>query len=215
MFRRKKDEFDKPSTTPARESAPEAAVARTVTPPNPAPTFGGSGILKPTATVAPAAPVATPRAVSPAAPREKLGGESEVKKTEEKKLTVGPEIVLSGQITSCDRLVVEGRVEASLSDSRAIEIAESGFFKGTAEIDHAVIGGRFEGTLTVRERLTIRSTGRVQGKIRYGQIEIEPGGEISGEVQVAGRAPAGLKAVQDAPKPAVTGPAFPGESKLA
>jgi len=212
MFRRKRDEFDKPSTTPTRETVPEATVARTVTPTNPAPTFGGSGIVKPTAAVASAT---APRTVSPAALREKLGGESEVKKTEEKKLTVGPEIVLSGQITSCDRLIVEGRVEASLSDSRAIEIAETGFFKGTAEIDHAVIGGRFEGTLTVRERLTIRSTGRVQGKIRYGQIEIEPGGEISGEVQVAGRAPAGLKAVQDAPKPAATAPAYSGEPKLA
>ena len=102
---------------------------------------------------------------------------------EGKKLMVGREIVLSGQITSCDRLIVEGRVEATLSDSKAIEIAESGFFKGSAEIDSADIAGNFEGNLTVRERITIRSTGRVTGQIRYGQIEIEAGGEIGGDIQ--------------------------------
>lgn len=108
---------------------------------------------------------------------------------ESKKLIVGREIVLSGQITSCERLVVEGRVEASLTESRLIEIAESGHFKGSAEIETADIAGRYEGTLTVRERLFIRSTGKISGKITYGQIEIEPGGEISGEVHVGPRRP--------------------------
>lgn len=210
MFRRKKD--DEP-TTPATMTGtssttePSSSFPRSPTQPSPAPTFGASGIPKPAAT----APT-PPRSLSPmGSTAAKPASET---KSDEKKLTVGPEIVLSGQITSCDRLVVEGRVEASLTDSRAIEIADTGFFKGTAEIDSAVIGGRFEGTLTVRERLTIRSTGRIQGKIRYGQIEIEPGGEISGEVQVAGRGQASLKPVSDT-KPASGGAMFGGEPKLA
>jgi cytoskeletal protein CcmA (bactofilin family) len=35
----------------------------------------------------------------------------------------------------------------------------------------------------VRNRLFIRSTGRVSGTVRYGQIEIECGGQISGDIQ--------------------------------
>jgi len=210
MFRRKKDEENmRPTPTGSTTTEPASTFARpaTPTPPNPAPTFGASGIPKPAA----AGPT-PPRGLSPLSGAKPATAEPVPAKSDEKKLTVGPEIVLSGNITSCDRLVVEGRVEASLTDSRAIEIADSGFFKGTAEIDHAVIGGRFEGTLTVRERLTIRSTGRIQGKIRYGQIEIEPGGEISGEVQVAGRGQASLKAVPEANKPAG---GFGSEPKLA
>lgn len=210
MFRRKKDEENmSPAPASSTTTEPASAFARpaTPTPPNPAPTFGASGIPKP-ATASPT----PPRGLSPLTGAKPATTEAVPAKSDEKKLTVGPEIVLSGNITSCDRLVVEGRVEASLTDSRAIEIADSGFFKGTAEIDHAVIGGRFEGTLTVRERLTVRSTGRIQGKIRYGQIEIEPGGEISGEVQVAGRGQASLKAVPEANKPAG---GFGGEPKLA
>jgi cytoskeletal protein CcmA (bactofilin family) len=103
--------------------------------------------------------------------------------TELRTLIVGREIALSGEITSCDRLVVEGSVEANLANCRDIDIAESGLFKGSASIDDAEIRGRFEGVLTVKRRLLIRATGRVIGTVRYGQIEIERGGQISGDIQ--------------------------------
>jgi len=100
-----------------------------------------------------------------------------------RKLTVGREITLSGEITSCDMLVIEGSVEANLNNCRDVEIAESGLFKGTASIEEAEIQGRFEGNLTVRKRLLIKASGRVSGTIRYGQLEVECGGQISGDIQ--------------------------------
>jgi cytoskeletal protein CcmA (bactofilin family) len=103
---------------------------------------------------------------------------------EARKLTVGREIALSGEITSCDTLVVEGSVEANLQNCHDVDIAESGLFKGSATIDNADVRGTFEGSLTVRKRLLIRAGGTVSGTIRYGQIEIEAGGQISGDVQV-------------------------------
>jgi cytoskeletal protein CcmA (bactofilin family) len=108
--------------------------------------------------------------------------------TEGKRLIVGRDISLTGEITACDVLVVEGKVEASLADSRMIEIADSGVFKGKAEIDSAEIAGRYEGELTVRDRLYVRATGKVVGSVRYGRLEIECGGEITGDVQVLNRA---------------------------
>jgi cytoskeletal protein CcmA (bactofilin family) len=104
-----------------------------------------------------------------------------------KTLIVGREISLNGQITACDRLLVEGKVEASLFDSRSIEISESGVFKGNADIEEADIRGRFDGKLSVSGRLMIRSTGKVIGEIRYGQIEIELGGQISGTIETTGK----------------------------
>jgi cytoskeletal protein CcmA (bactofilin family) len=78
--------------------------------------------------------------------------------------------------------VVEGAVEATM-DSRVIQIAESGSFTGSAEIDIAEIRGTFSGTLTVRQKLMIYSTGKVKGKIRYGKVVIEEGGQLSGEIE--------------------------------
>ena len=99
------------------------------------------------------------------------------------KLTVGPNIKLKGvEITDCDTLVVEGTVEATM-DSRVIHIAEQGAFRGSAEIDIAEIHGEFDGALTVRQKLVIYSTGKVTGKIRYGKVVIEEGGQLSGEIE--------------------------------
>lgn len=103
-----------------------------------------------------------------------------------RKLIVGREISLSGEITSCDKLIVEGSVEANLQNCHEVEITESGLFKGTASIDEAEVRGRFEGELSVRRRLLIRASGKVTGSIRYGQLEVEAGGQISGEVQAQG-----------------------------
>lgn len=99
------------------------------------------------------------------------------------RLIVGPNIKLKGvEITDCDTLIVEGHVEATM-DSRVVQIAPSGTFAGTAGIDVAEIHGGFSGELTVRKCLTVHATGKVSGKIRYGKVVIEEGGEISGEIK--------------------------------
>jgi len=100
----------------------------------------------------------------------------------ESRLIVGPNIKLKGvEIEDCDTLVVEGYVEASM-DSRVIEIAETGVYKGTVEIDTAIIKGKFEGELTARERIIVHATGDVSGKIRYGRLAIEEGGRVHGDM---------------------------------
>jgi len=133
------------------------------------------------------------------------------REAETRKLIVGREISLSGEITACDRLVVEGSVEANLANCRDIDIADNGLFKGSASIDDAEVRGRFEGTLNVRRRLLIRATGRVIGTVRYGQIEIECGGQISGDIQAQPIGQTGETPVTP-PRPAVVSQT--GEAKV-
>jgi cytoskeletal protein CcmA (bactofilin family) len=125
----------------------------------------------PATTTAPDVDLASPASSSSTSPE---GGS---------KLTVGPNIKLKGvEITDCDTLVVEGLVEATM-DSRVIQIAQQGEFKGSAEIDIAEIRGVFDGNLTVRQKLVIYATGKVTGKIRYGKVVIEEGGQLSGDIE--------------------------------
>ena len=141
------------------------------------------------ATVAPVAtPLSPPRPFETPARRIGEGHTTPMiptpkRDTEQRRLIVGREISLTGEITSCDRLIVEGSVEANLNNCREVEIAETGLLKGTAAIDDAEIRGRFEGNLTVRKRLLIRATGKITGSVRYGQLEVECGGQISGDIQ--------------------------------
>jgi cytoskeletal protein CcmA (bactofilin family) len=98
------------------------------------------------------------------------------------RLIVGPDVKLKGaEIQDCDILVVEGRVEATM-DSRVIQIAANGAFSGKVGVDVAEIYGTFDGELAARNQLIIHASGRVSGKIRYGKILIEEGGELSGDV---------------------------------
>ncbi len=101
-----------------------------------------------------------------------------------KRLTVGRETTISGgTVLDCERLTVEGTVEASMPDGRLLEIVKGGTFKGTVTVDSADIAGAFEGELKVKKRLFIRASGRVSGKIRYGQFEVERGGRIDGQAE--------------------------------
>jgi cytoskeletal protein CcmA (bactofilin family) len=109
-------------------------------------------------------------------------------KTIRRVLTVGSDILLKGEIATCDRLVIEGKVDATLNDVHTVEITESGSFKGSAQIEDAEISGLFEGDLVVRGRLVIYSSGKVRGKITYGEVEIERGGELSGEIKCGSQA---------------------------
>jgi cytoskeletal protein CcmA (bactofilin family) len=121
-------------------------------------------------------------------------------------LVVGPEIVFNGRISSLDRLVIEGQVEAKIKDCRQIEIAETGHFKGQVEFERADIAGVFEGDLTVREHLVLRETGRIIGKVKFGELEIERGGQIIGDLQlfVEGAETNGKGAAAGRKKPRVT-----------
>ncbi len=200
MFGRKKPSeddrllpaLDEEMGIPAKPGSRPSTTAPTPAPPRPPATAGARPLAtetaKPLDAAKPAIASETPR--TPTVP-------TPVKRdSEQRKLIVGREISLSGEITACDRLVVEGSVEANLANCRDIDIAETGLFKGSASIDDAEIRGRFEGTLNVRRRLLIRASGRVIGTVRYGQIEIECGGQISGDVQAQPMADAG-----DAPTP--------------
>ncbi len=111
----------------------------------------------------------------------------------EAKLVVGPDIKLKGvEISDCDTLIVEGRVEATL-DSRVLEITPHGVFQGTIAVDNAEIHGRFEGELTVRKQLVIYSAGKVSGKIRYAKIKVEEGAELSGEISMLDKSQASVR----------------------
>jgi cytoskeletal protein CcmA (bactofilin family) len=122
------------------------------------------------------------------------------------KVYLGPDIVLSGDITSCHTVVADGTIESNRIECRNFVLGSAGFFKGKVQAESAVISGRFEGRLTVEGRLLVKSGGQVRGSVQYGQLAIEPGGEVQGDM-VGGAEPA-------AAEPAAAEPADDGELDL-
>lgn len=140
----------------------------------------------------------------------------QTEETEGKKLTVGRGIRLSGEITACEKLVVEGQVEADLTGAQDLVVAESGLFKGRAIVDRAEISGTFEGELTVREVLSLHGSGLIEGTLKYAEMEIERGGRVRGtidELEGAETAkPTGPKAVE---APVASAPREPEKEPVA
>lgn len=107
----------------------------------------------------------------------------------EANLHVGRGLRLKGEVSSCDRLTVEGDVEATIA-ARALEITSSGQVRGKAEVETAAIDGHFDGDLVVSGCLTVRKSGRVSGTVVYDALEIEKGGCITGTLSRGDKAPA-------------------------
>ena len=108
---------------------------------------------------------------------------SEHNQVDARTIIVGREVAISGRIASCDRLIIEGGVEAQLQNCENLVILVAGRFSGSSSTENADVHGRFDGDLVVRNRLIIRATGHVSGKISYGKIEIERGGKLSGVIK--------------------------------
>jgi cytoskeletal protein CcmA (bactofilin family) len=171
MFRKKSSDIDTPTSVEGAFRRPSGDAAKSAPPPEglrrrvELPTGPGAPGAGAEAATAPMAPQPEP---------DRYG----------KRLIVGEGIRLSGEISSCDRLVVEGEVEVTLNDTLALEIARGGRFTGGCEVEEADISGTYEGDLTVRKRLCVRSTGKLTGTIRYAQLELERGGQIAGNISV-------------------------------
>lgn len=121
-----------------------------------------------------------------------------------RRLVIGQGITMSGEIESCDLLVVEGTVEAALKGASVLEISETGMFYGTVEINEATIAGKFEGDLTVNGRLTIRATGSITGAVSYKELAAEAGATIDGKIT-----PLGAKGDSSGKKPHRGNTGFP------
>jgi len=170
LFNRTRDTRDPApgARNPVAANSPSASPALVPLAQRPAPASTPSSAMLPPSALAAAGG-------DPATRAEEPGGS---------KLIVGPNIKLKGvEIDDCDTLVVEGRVEATMV-SRSIQIAEQGAFNGKVDVDVAEIRGVFQGEMTARRKLVVHATGRVSGKIRYGKMLVQEGGEMTGDVGV-------------------------------
>jgi cytoskeletal protein CcmA (bactofilin family) len=103
---------------------------------------------------------------------------------EQRTLVVGRGISVQGTVQDAERLVVEGTVEASMIHATQLSISPGGVFKGEVEVEEAEIAGTIDGTLTARNSLIIRATGRVLGTARCRRLQVEDGGQITGRMEM-------------------------------
>jgi len=94
---------------------------------------------------------------------------------------IGRGTKLKGEIDAQGDVIVEGEVEASIrADTMRLEAG--GSVKGETHVTNAEISGRYEGTIQVAKCLTVRAEGHIAGSVHYGELKIDQGGTIVGDL---------------------------------
>jgi cytoskeletal protein CcmA (bactofilin family) len=91
-----------------------------------------------------------------------------------------------GRLSLSERFVgesaqIDGEVAGSLKVTR-FTLGRNGVFRGHVSCDSAQIRGRFEGELRVKGKLIVFASGRAEGKLRFGDIQVWKGGTVAGNV---------------------------------
>src|ERR1700681_1172379 len=93
----------------------------------------------------------------------------------------GEGVVFKGSITAPEKVVVHGSVEGEIV-ARDLLVGPTGIITGRVSVDQANIQGKVFDHIVAKVCLSLRKTGRIEGSASYGEIEIEKGGVLSGEV---------------------------------
>jgi cytoskeletal protein CcmA (bactofilin family) len=108
---------------------------------------------------------------------------------DQNRLYIGEGVTIKGEVAVPDTLVVCGSIEGDISAGNLI-IGETGAIKGRITVaENAEISGKVFEKLDVKGLLILRSTGRVDGNISYGLLQIEQGATLAGGLSaIDGRA---------------------------
>jgi cytoskeletal protein CcmA (bactofilin family) len=92
---------------------------------------------------------------------------------------------IEGTVNANSDIRVDGAIKGKLFCDAKVIIGPTGKVDGEIRCDNAVIEGKFEGTMTVKELLNIRETAAVDGDITCGKLIVQPGGTIDGTLTMA------------------------------
>lgn len=91
-------------------------------------------------------------------------------------------LTIEGSVSCNGQLIIKGVVQGTLKGDEVV-IAEDGAMHADATVSVMTVGGHFDGTLRVMQKLVILATGHCQGKIVCNDLTVEPGGILNGEIE--------------------------------
>jgi cytoskeletal protein CcmA (bactofilin family) len=108
---------------------------------------------------------------------------------------IGAGVTVKGAIFVPDAIVVDGVVEGDVT-ARSIRIGPSGAIKGHVVSTDVDVSGTLADKAEIKEFLLVRSSGRVEGQVNCGDVQVERGGVLAGGI-LSVFSGAGVKPVND------------------
>lgn len=93
---------------------------------------------------------------------------------------------IEGTVKADSDIRIDGSIKGNLNCDAKVIIGPTGKIVGEVRCQNAVIEGRFEGTISVKELLNVRETASLQGEITCGKLIVQPGGVMDGTINMTG-----------------------------
>ena len=99
--------------------------------------------------------------------------------------TIGRSIVLKGELSANEDLVIEGQFEGSVNlQDHCLTVGPNGKIKAEIQARQVVIYGSVNGNVAAREKIEVRRTGNVTGDLRSASVSIEEGAYFKGSIDI-------------------------------
>jgi len=90
-------------------------------------------------------------------------------------------LVINGEIESNGEVIVRGKVKGTLK-AETLVIADTGNVDADCTVDGVIIGGEYNGNLTVNGIMKILATGKCSGKVLCQDMVVENGSTLNASV---------------------------------
>jgi cytoskeletal protein CcmA (bactofilin family) len=94
---------------------------------------------------------------------------------------IGQDLSIIGDVLGRGAVEIQGQVQGTVSAPN-IHVHQGGHVRGAVKADSANVDGTVEGRVAVKNLISIGSRGRVSGDVRYGQLALAEGGDLSADV---------------------------------
>ena len=111
---------------------------------------------------------------------------------------VGPSLLVQGDMTGDEDLVIQGRIEGSVSlKKNLVTVGKDGRVNATVSAQTIRVEGTVEGELRGKEQIIVTRTGSVNGNIVAPRVTLEDGCRFKGSIDMEGADAGGSGKVTD------------------
>lgn len=97
-------------------------------------------------------------------------------------LVISEDTSFTGEVRNGGLIEIFGYMEGQVGGDKLI-VHPGGRCYGTVKVEEADVRGIVQGDISVRQLITIRSTGSVSGNVRYGRLAMEAGADLDAEMR--------------------------------
>ena len=96
-------------------------------------------------------------------------------------ITIGKGVTFVGSISARGKAFINGAVTGEISVDD-LQVGESGIIKGKIKSREMEVHGEIHDDVSCAEHVLVHSTGLINGKLIYGELEIQKGGQVTGSM---------------------------------